>query len=211
MGCEKTGDARNVFLHIKVIFNIIKNGKIMKKQYFILFIAFILLLGCDHKFNSESKSRNLTSPLSRLWGHWRWLDEPGGEVYFSKLIKVSPGGFMAYDNLDEMGRVVSVNAGKDIMLKWLDKSLKNVPRETKDKIAGDLAGKASYLKYCVTSQEPNGIELEIQIGMPQKWSKCRIQIPKNGRSLKMILIEDKNEETKLYKFIDSREFPEDDK
>jgi hypothetical protein len=151
---------------------------------------FIVILVALFTVNSSfSEQRNLSTPLSRLWGHW--IDvETGIHHYFAKVSKT-----------DESGSFIQVNPDKNICVELIKKAIVNnegKERElTKDELAlaDALVGKATYRHYELFSQEPNGREVLIGtdenvppmlrlVGQPIDWRHACL-IEKNGTAMDM--------------------------
>jgi len=118
----------------------------MRKRI-LLFIVLPFILSSAF---SASEKRNLSTPLSRLFGHW--IDDNSGyQFYFTKVT----------DNV-KPGTLTIVAPDKATLVKYFKKE--SAKREGKERefTQNDLenieamAGKAQYISYYLISQEPNG-------------------------------------------------------
>lgn len=129
------------------------------------------------------EQRNLATPLSRLWGHW--TSEMGAETYYSKVTK--PG---------EEGTIVQVLPNSETWIKLIDKMIKNgkiSEQKAKDELAqvARFAGKTTYSKFQLVSQEANGTmiiirsEIEIPFTGTEEFELV-LQVDKDGKKMKCV-------------------------
>ena len=167
----------------------------------LLFVVFFLLLTLVPSF---SEQRNLSTPLSRLWGHWLEV-ETGNHYYFAKVTKP-----------DEQGSRITVKPDKAKMVKDFKRSIAKKEGKEREFTQVELAyieneaGKAKYGWYKLLSQEPNGMQVIIQTeetlsgtGMHYEY---RFLIEKNGSTMQEV--SSSNEVFKHLKYIDSKTTPE---
>ena len=93
------------------------------------------------------EQRNLSTPLSRLVGHWK--DNVGTEWYFSKPSE------------EQFGSLIRVYSVREIKNMLGNPNLKLSAQ--KRQIIEEGAGKAFRCEYAVATQEPAGEQIEIEI------------------------------------------------
>lgn len=133
--------------------------KILKNSFtFLIILPFVL------SNPSLSGKRDLSTPLSRLVGHW--IDSDCGMHYYFSPIT---------DKLNMTGSMVVVAPDKNMIKKYFDKLMKIDKKTAVDledyieKYVGDfdvvmaLAEEARYLQYKLKSQKPNGLEISIEV------------------------------------------------
>lgn len=162
-----------------------------------------------------SKRRNLSTPLSRLAGHWQTPE--GGHWYF---------GIISYP--DMRGSFIRVLPDKKTWIKLLEKdkasgTLNEAEIKEARKFIERYTGVASYCQYKVIYQEPKGIRIKIQIYWndyyPERGDldQITLYINKNGKQMKKAIkvpyVDEEffDEYQTPIKYIDSKTTPDDGK
>lgn len=159
-------------------------------KFFKIFIVLTLLLVLLIPNFGFNKKRNLSTPLSRLIGHWQ--DSNGFEYYFSPA-----------DRSTMTGSLVRVIPNKEKLMKAFPGQI--------DKHDTKLFGRATYCQYKILSQVPKGKEVKIAMLWPPEDfnfplpKEMTFNIERNGKHMQMLL---KRTDMTL-EYIDSKTSPED--
>jgi len=142
-------------------------------------LSLVLLFLCCS--TGVSEKRNLSTPCSRLIGHWKDV-ESGGHLYFSHV-----------SNPTDVGIQTIVAPGKAEYTNYINKLVKsgdisNEVAEEAMKDIEEIAGKADYFQYKLKSQKPNGTEIVIirlmkRSDFREKWYYSKYDIDKDGRKM----------------------------
>lgn len=157
------------------------------------FFSFLIILLFVLSNPSFSGKRNLSTPLSRLVGHW--INSSFGMHYYFGPIT---------DKSNMIGSMVVIFPDKNMIIKYFEKIREQAAPQTEDlkdyieKFVGDynvimaLAGKARYSHYKLISQKQFGMEIDIKVidypkifgffGIPPELS---LYIDKNGKKIKL--------------------------
>lgn len=176
--------------------------KVLKNSFlFFLILLFVVLNPISCSVNN--KERDLSTPLSRLVGHWKTkygVHLYFGEVYIDKgsLVQVMPDKGKWIKNLNERGKKITKEAQKEIE---------------------NFAGKVINCEYKVISQEFEGLKLELEISYdindaPEKPQKITYHINKDGMSMTwstIVPFVGEHHDYTPIEYIDSKTSPEDKK
>jgi hypothetical protein len=179
--------------------------KTLKPLFVIIFTLSLLSL-------SLSEQRNLSTPLSRLWGHWVDVEEDT-QYYFAKTTKA-----------DEAGSFIFVSPDKAKFVKNYKKAIAKGEGKERELTPEELAmlewaaGKADYSLYKVLGQEPSGKEVLIRNFRKdtEQYVDYECLIEKNGNTMEMRFFvgarpDPRKPEDKIMhlKYVDSKTTPED--
>jgi hypothetical protein len=189
------------------------------KIYLILTLVIVLLIpACTH-----SKKRDLSTPLSRLIGHWQ--DSNGFEYYFTPIDHSTMIGSLVYkipkeEKLMKFFKTM-LEAHASEMLKQGKCKNKQEAEEgveielnsyKEGKVAEKLAGRATYHQYKLLFQVPDGKKIEVIILWNENnflgvSGKTTFHIEKNGKQ--MMINEEWGKFVNPLKYIKSNTSPED--
>jgi len=171
--------------------------KIIKNSFIFLFVLFLALSA-----PTCSKKRDLSTPLSRLVGHWQ--DSLGFEYYFSPVDSTTMTGSLVRVVPEKEEKLMEFIEG---MSRQIDKS------ETASILK--FVGKATYYQYKILSQVPNGKEVQIAILLSSEdFSLFRVfllpeevtfNVEKDGKQINWSVRNDTlNKLTNPIKYVDSK-------
>lgn len=177
--------------------------KILKNSFIFLPVLFLALSA-----PSCSKKRDLSTPLSRLVGHWQ--DSLGFEYYFSLV-----------DSTTMTGSLVRVVPEKEEKLMEYIEGMSGLIDKSETASILKFAGKAKYYQYKILSQVPNGQEVQIAIVLPSMdFSLFRVfllpkevtfNVEKDGKQMNWSVRNDAlNKLTNPIKYVDSKTSPEEE-
>jgi hypothetical protein len=170
---------------------------------------FILILLFVNSIFALSEKRDLSTPLSRLVGHW--ITPEKNHWYFGPTS--SP---------DLTGSFIRMFPNKETLKKLFDDSVKNPSKaelEEAKRFIETFAGMASYCKYKVVTQEPGGNKLKIRIYWndedpeQEALGQLTIYVDKEGLQIKLVkkvpfTSEELIDEENPMKYIDSKMSPD---
>jgi len=166
-----------------------------------IFIALTLLLVLLMPNLGFGKKRNLSTPVSRLVGHWQ--DSLGFEYYFSSV-----------DSTTMTGSLIRVVPNKEKLMKYIEKRYRKLDKYERAALLKP-AGRATYCQYKILSQTPKGRDVQIAIFWPPEDydfplpEEVTLYVEKDGKQMNWPIENEK--ENKLinpFKYIDSKISPE---
>ncbi len=177
-------------------------------KFFKIFIVLTLLFVLWIPNFGLSKKRNLSTPLSRLVGHWQ--DSLGFEYYFSPI-----------DSTTMTGSLVRVVPEKEEKMMEFIEGMSPLIDKSETASILKFAGKAIYYQYKILSQVPNGQEVQIAILLPSKdFSRFRFfplpkevtfNVKKDGKRMNWSIGgHTANKLTNPIKYVDSKTSPEEE-
>jgi len=188
------------------------------KIYLILTLVIVLLIpACTH-----SKKRDLSTPLSRLVGHWQ--DRHGFQYYFTHTDSYTMTGYLLHvfpniEKLKKFSRKLLESyasemefKSKEEAKKWIEKMLKQFYGGIKKEELEKISERTTYCRYEVLSQAPE--EIKIGVSWPKDYAfmihfpeEPIFYIEQNGKQ--MIVNGEWGELINPLKYINSKTSPED--
>lgn len=166
-----------------------------------VFIALTLLLVLLMPNLGFGKKRNLSTPVSRLVGHWQ--DSRGFEYYFSSV-----------DRSNMTGSLVCVVPNKEKLMKYIEKRYRKLDEYERITLL-EPAGRAIYCQYKILSQTLKGEDVQIAIFWPPENydfplpEEETFYVNKDGKQMYWRIEDGKeNTLTNPFKYIDSKISPE---
>ena len=189
------------------------------KIYLILTLVIVLLTpACTH-----SKKRDLSTPLSRLVGHWQ--DRQGFEYYFAPVDPSTMAGSLYYkipeeEKLMRFSKTILETYASEMLKqgeyknkqeakKWVETELNSYAEE---KTTKNLVRRVTYHLYKLLLQVPGDKEIQIFIlwegnNFLSAPGATTFRIKKNGK--KMLINEEWGKLINPLRYVDSKTSPED--